>query len=296
MRPALSADFEQAIAKPRLDSYRRYFHVTLDEAVGLYMWNIELSSCISALLCHFEIALRNNVHRAMSHFYSRGTSASYAWYDTIWAQLTPHLRDKITAVRQKHKKPGPDEIVSRLTFGFWPGVINIVDARYAGTLFPAIFPNHPLNAVPSDWLDANKRKLALAYLTEMNIIRNRLAHHEPVWKFAAVTDQATGTRLPGTIDLRSSLSRFGRLLGQYDGAMMTLNPSLAADVSKSSWRTRTDFLLSTRGFDRYRQQKHVAQHRLTPAQLRRTFFQVVQANQVVSVGGGRTRGLFIPSL
>lgn len=297
MRPALSSDFEKVIAKPRLDSYRGYFRASLDEAVGLYMWNMELSSSMSALLCHFEIALRNNVHRAMSQFYSRGTSTTFPWYDTIWAQLSPHLRDKVLKIRQQHRRPGPDEVVSRLTFGFWPSVIGIIDTRYTSILLPAIFPHHPLNATPTDWTTANLRKAALAYLPEFNTMRNRLAHHEPIWKFAAVADPATavGHRLPGTVDLPTSVARFQRLLAQYDAAMSALDPGFASDVAGSSWRKRMDFLISTQGVTRYRQRKHVPDKRITPAQLRRSFTTVIQHNQSVVVGGkGKINGTFIP--
>ncbi len=297
MRPTLPAAFEQAIAKPRLDSYRGYFRASLDEAVGMYMWNMELSSCMSALLCHFEIALRNNVHRAMSQFYSRGASSSFTWYDSIRRQLPLHLQDKILKIRQQHTSPGPDEIVSRLTFGFWPSLIGKIDIRFTAAILPVIFPHHPLNATPSDWRNQILRKAALAYLSEFNTMRNRLAHHEPIWKFAAVADPATapGHRLLGTVDLASSLARFHRFLTQYDTAMAATNSDLASDVACSSWRKRIDFLLSPQGVERYRQRKHVTDARISPAQLRRNFAHVVQQNQPVVVGGsGRIRGVFLP--
>lgn len=298
MRPLQAAAFEQAISKPRLDSYRGYFHANLDEAIGLYMWNMELSSCLSALLCYFEVALRNSVHRSMSHFYSRGSSYSIHWYDQISAQLSPHLRDKLQDVRRRHRGaasgPGPDEMVSRLTFGFWPGVIGRIDRRYVSQLLPSIFPNHALNANPAQWQMPGPRGAALAHLNEFNTLRNRLAHHEPVWKFAAVQDPVLG-QLPGTVDIATSLARFFRLLGQFDDGLRSLNLALAQDLATSSWRRRIDFLISSRGVERYRTGKHVAGPAMSAATFRRTFGQVVRANQVVIIGKGpRYRGLFTP--
>ena len=129
MRPSLAHVFEQAISKPRLDSYRGYFQTKgLDEAIGLYMWNSEISLCFGALLSFFEIALRNNIHRAMSLFYTRGVSSSAHWYDQIRSSLKYGTIAKIDEVRYtgygtnrvlRNPQPSPDEIVSRVSFGFW---------------------------------------------------------------------------------------------------------------------------------------------------------------------------------
>lgn len=301
MRPIQAAAFELAIAKPRLDSYRGYFHASLEEAIGLYMWNMELSSCLSALLCHFEITLRNNVHRSMSQFYSRGTASSINWYDQIAHQLTPALRDKLSDVRRRHRGgapgPGPDEMVSRLTFGFWPGVIGRIDRRYVDQLLPSIFPHHALNTNPAQWRAGPSRLAALAYLNEFNTMRNRLAHHEPVWKFAPVQDPATSPthRLPGTVDLPTSLARFRRLLAQYDVGINSLNRDLALDIATSSWRQRMNFLLSGRGVERYRQGKHVPAAPISPATFRRSFDHLIRNNQIVVIAGGvKYRGIFTP--
>jgi len=66
MLPADLSIFEQTISKARLNSYRSYFNADLREAVGLYMWNAEISSCMRVLLSYFEIALRNSIHRELS--------------------------------------------------------------------------------------------------------------------------------------------------------------------------------------------------------------------------------------
>jgi hypothetical protein len=62
MLPNFPTAFERAISKPGLDSYRAYFRTnTIHEAIGLYMWNGELTACFGSLLSFFEINLRNNI-------------------------------------------------------------------------------------------------------------------------------------------------------------------------------------------------------------------------------------------
>jgi len=309
MKPNLPHVFENVISKPRLDSYRGYFRVkSVDEAIGLYMWNCELSACFSTLLSFFEISLRNNVHRAMSQFYTRGTSNSSHWYDRIHASLKPGTASKIEEVRNegppkrrtpRRPAPSPDEIVSRVSFGFWPGVLATVDPVNADQILPNIFPHHPLNANPADWKVPGTRKNALAFLYELNEFRNRLAHHEPLWKFAAIKNTSVNppvVTVPASNSIAGSAARFQRLLGLFDAAMAALNQDFHADLMLSSWRRRLDYLLSDRGFTRYKAIKHCPDTTtVTPAKFRKSFALLVKENRPVRVKrSSASSGLFIP--
>ena len=53
--------FEHVVSQPRLNSYKRFFKAkTMDEAIGLYLWNGEISGCFASHLAYFEVILRNN--------------------------------------------------------------------------------------------------------------------------------------------------------------------------------------------------------------------------------------------
>ena len=246
MRPIQPLIFEQIISKPRLDSYRGYFRATTREAIGLYMWNGEISSRLATLLSYFEIALRNNIHAGLSDFYSHGASRSIHWYDVTRGQLKSDTRQKIDAVRAtrgpggqpipRTPAPSPDEVVSRVTFGFWPAVLSAIDRRYADQLFPRVFPHHPLTAVPADWKDSTKRKAALSYIYELNELRNRIAHHEPLWKFAAIKDTSVHppiTLVPASVNQASSIDRFRRLISLLEGGVGSLSLQLLEDIQRS---------------------------------------------------------------
>ena len=309
MRPSSVALFEQLISKPRLNSYRGYFQASQDEATGLYMWNCEVSANFGTLLAMFEIALRNNAHRAMSQFYSRGTSDTMHWYDRMRLKSGPQKKLDVLRFQRgpggvsiaRTPAPGPDEIVSRVSFGFWPGALGSMDARYASQICPLIFPAHPLNANPSDWQIESVRRQALAFLHEINTFRNRLAHHEPLWKFAALLDTsspgAPTVIAPESLNLAGSLSRFHRLLSLLDTAIASLNPSFQADLLQASWRKKLSYLLSDRGVQRYRALKHCAHPRpLTPAQFRKEFGLVMKNNQAIQVRRAGIVGLFTPHI
>lgn len=306
MRPTLPSTFEDLISKPRLRSYKSYFKTqSIDEAIGLYMWNCELSTCFSALLSFFEVALRNNIHRTMSQFRSRGTSNSYHWYDGsngIIGSLDSSIASQIDDVRHegygskrklRNPAPTPDEIVSRVSFGFWPGVLSAVKPWE----LPNVFPFHPLNCNRSNWNDNKKRTVALAPIYEIKDFRNRVAHHEPLWKFSAAEDRTNNSivKLPASNNLADSLNRFKRFLSLFDGTMKSMNEDFHYDLVKSGWRQKLDYLLSDRGIARYRTLKYCPSYNpLTPAEFHQEFSLIVSENQPVHVEYSDMKGLFTP--
>ena len=165
--------FEQIVSKPRLDSYRNYWKVSADEAVGLYMWNGEVSAEVAKLLSYFEVALRNNIHRELSLNVTGNASVSAHWWDALSSQLRSGTLDKIAELRQKARPavPNADEIVSRLSFGFWPNVLTWV-AKHRTSLMPRILPAHPLSqqgALPN-WANAVARRNALTEFFEIKVL------------------------------------------------------------------------------------------------------------------------------
>lgn len=301
--------FEQIISKPRLDSYRGYWKVSPASAVGLYMWNGEVCAEVSKLLSYFEISLRNNIHREMSLHTSSaagtGPSASSHWWDTLWVQLKPVTKKKIIEVRQAAGSTvtlSPDEIVSRLSFGFWPNVLSWI-AKQRTPLLPRILPAHPLSqagATP-DWWDTNARQAAISEVFELKDIRNRLAHHEPLWKFADVMDTSPPAPAPplliaaASTDEASTLARFSRLLQLYDRAIHGLSPQLSGYISTSSWRAKLDFLLTPRGLERYKNGCHIPETAtISTLALRQQFAAVVRDNRPVRLLDHGGEGIFIP--
>jgi Abi-like protein len=293
MQPQSAQLFEQLISKPRLQSYRGYFHARLEEAVGLYMWNCELTSSFGSLLALLEVVLRNNIHRAISQDVLKLDSGH--WYDGGRVPLKFKTLQKIVEIRKNKPGASADEIVSRLTFGFWPAALKTIGAP--GRVIPQIFPHHALSAVANGWSTLADRKLALSYLYEINDFRNRLAHHEPLWKFGPLMDpfNANTVLIGPSLHIQDSLARLQRVLAHIDAAFEAIDPSLAKDVQASSWRRRLDYLLSARGVTRYRSLRHVTQATVrTPAEFRRRFALLAKANQPVQVKNMNGGGLFIP--
>lgn len=292
--------FEQLVSKPRLDSYRSYWKATPDEAVGIYMWNAEVCAELGKLLAHFEIALRNGIHRELSLNASPNGLASVAWWDTHWANLSTSMQNAIQAERTSAGRVlGPDEIVSRLSFGVWPNVLRWTAKSRARLLGP-IFPGHPLTLSGGPgWADRRLRNDALDEVFEIKDVRNRVAHHEPLWKFPNVMDTSRGlpvVKVAGSTNDVTSLARFARLLAIFDKVFMSLTPPMAGYLKTCSARQRLDYLLTAQGIQRYKEGCHIpAAHDLSTMALHQQFAGIIRANRPVRISDAGGSGIFFPT-
>jgi hypothetical protein len=121
----------KALSHARLRNYRTFFGATDDRAAyGLYCWNDAISVALSRVLGFAEIALRNQFHTALSARYGVGATGSHDWYDYL--TLNPKSKEAIRKITHewrrvgrtkqqvpRHPAPSPDDVVSKLTFGFW---------------------------------------------------------------------------------------------------------------------------------------------------------------------------------
>lgn len=290
---------ENILSKPRLTSYTGYFQTkSHDEVVGIYLWNGALAAHFSTLLGYLEIALRNKIHKALTHAHNTGN-----WFTKV--TLDKESLSKLDRIRYdgfgKSRKlrvpaPSPDEIVSKLSFGFWTSVLSSL-GTWSGTVIPAIFPNHQLSQTPLAWGTAKSRKAAMQFLYELKSFRNRIAHHEPIWKFAAHMDTSVNPAqviFPATQNLADSLLRLRRILKHLDDAFLALDQDYYHDLLQSECRQQIDRLLTLDGFNRYKRYKNIPGPAVTPADFRKRFSLVVKGNRPVLIKLGDKRGVFIP--
>jgi hypothetical protein len=186
--PALIA----AISAPRLHSYRTFFQPQTDEELlAIYRWHEDLCEHFNRILKTVEVVMRNRFHAALStHYGTRGPAGARDWY--LHIQLSSHSSDsvrKITHTARGHARrpaPSPDDVVAKLTLGFWPALLDVTQDRVGRRMawhhiVPGIVPGHryPLEAY---WRNGANRDALQARLELCTYLRNRIAHHEPIWK------------------------------------------------------------------------------------------------------------------
>lgn len=242
----------QALSRARLSNYRSFFGVADDaQVLALYQWNDELSAALFRTISLVEVVLRNQFHKAFSMRYGTvGGHGSKDWYAHV--ALGPLSQSKIkdiTHYKQGTKQgtkqvprtpaPSPDDVVSRLMFGFWPHVLDLSKDNQNqsidwGPIILDVLPGHR-QRVPAYWSKLKHRDALFSRLDLCNELRNRIAHHEPIWKLGplmvegrpragkALVVQALAPATP-----EEALARLRLLYGRIIELLGWLSPDMAA--------------------------------------------------------------------
>lgn len=177
------AELGSSLSPERLSTYlRAVSDGDTEQGVRLYVWNIALSSAFYGVLQGLEVALRNAMHKRLSVAYGR------AWYENRRVGLDDGCMERVQSVkkglvRSDGKRVPPAQMVAGLSFGFWVALLGKGGwnsewnrkANYEMSLWrPALRHAFPHRRIMN-------RKQAHAALDQLRILRNRIAHHEPIF-------------------------------------------------------------------------------------------------------------------
>ena len=146
-------------------------------AYQLYLWNARLAKSFLYPLGIVEVAIRNSMHNALSTAFGTpnwviNPDQHYGFFNQ--KTLASHNASKQRLIRSKPgHQPTPDEMVACLNFDFWS---NILRAEYV-TLWNtqnALRDAFPLMTPAADLTQARLT------ISDVNHLRNRIAHHEPI--------------------------------------------------------------------------------------------------------------------
>ena len=217
---------ETAISLERFNRYLEWAKGDRGRAVELYAINTAVSEALYTPMQMLEVALRNRCHTVLSERFG-----SY-WYDQHGVLTALHqIRqikdakldlvvslsrgDRVTeAVAQKLT---PGRIVASLTFGFWTSLFN---TEYENTLWRQCL--HKVPTVPPAKM---KRKALSRELTPVRLLRNRVAHHEPIIyhdlaKRHERIIEITGWLLPVAAEWTRKHSRFPEIYARHEAAIV----------------------------------------------------------------------------
>lgn len=220
--PFTFADLERVISEPRA---ARYLRSTEDPttrqadpsaALVLYERNTWLSGAAWTTIVDVEVALRNVVSNAISAHHDTIRPGHLRWYDNpSWMApgkpFTSQTEKALRSAMSRAKDPGPiagpsrpgaGRVVAELTLGFWR---YLLIARYEHSLWnPSIRQCFPALGHLSG---ADSRKRVYAVVESLNYVRNRVAHHEPIYEPFRIPGHTslvdTGQTLTDAIELIS---------------------------------------------------------------------------------------------
>ncbi len=273
--------FVDAISHARLSNYRTFFSPADDnETLGLYQWNDDVSGSLFRAMSLLEIVLRNQFHKALGSRYGAvGPTGGKDWFNHL--TLNPDSRDKVKKIthRKRHgtwlprnPMPSPDDVVSKLTFGFWSHLLDVTtDATGQslkwGDILVDVLPGHRMR-LPTQWKQSERDAL-FARLDLCNEVRNRIAHHEPIWKLGPLMQEArarTGVTptivAPAPPTPADAVDRLAVYYSRMVELLKWLSPDVAAAYRGCESDARCRMLLTHEALEHYRRRRSLGEVQL----------------------------------
>jgi len=194
--PTISA-LEICLSADRMSSYLVASGGDRRQALALYTYNTALSAGLYGPLQVLEVALRNAFHARLS------TGFGAAWHDDATFQaINPRdLPERIAEAKQNLVNLGKaidtPHIVAQLSFGFW---VSLAGKGPKGAYITGLWIPHLRAAFPH--VAAIGRKDLHRRLERLRRLRNRIAHHEPIFSLDAIEYYESILELCSWIDPR----------------------------------------------------------------------------------------------
>jgi hypothetical protein len=194
------AAIKHALSAGRIGTYEvaaGTAHPDDPSAVALYTWNAQISAYLLVPLHICEVVVRNAAADAIEAIHG----PNWPWNRGFLASLPPRypgiyspLEDLQKVNRQQHTS---GKVIPELKFAFWESMFTVThDARIWQTEILRVFPHHN----PGETYFRLRGKVN-ADLLSIRRLRNRIAHHEPIFTRNLVSDFAL---IRGLVALRSA--------------------------------------------------------------------------------------------
>lgn len=204
-----------ALSAPRVGTYiAASVNGTHEEALDLYGWNGQISAAFMLPLHICEVSVRNAAHDAIAAEHG----PQWPWNQGFLRSLPDPgvgYSPRGDVIRARLGKTSAGQIIPELKFMFWQKIFTKRhDARLWNAHLFRLFPNHP-TGVSVEKL----REHIYNSLEAIRLLRNRIAHHEPIFRRNL---QAEMSQIENILQLRSldiadwmmSLENVSGLLGQ----------------------------------------------------------------------------------
>jgi hypothetical protein len=172
-------DFEYVMSTPRMVRYRVSCGGNTQKAMTLYRRNLKLSQELFTIISCFEVTLRNAIDRHCSQQLGMDWLRDAVMTGGIFDNS--HCIHTATAIRDVLRTLGPpyysnSKLVAGLGFGFWRYLFSRHQYRATGQQLLNIFPARPQSTSTTQY----NALYIFNELAQINHLRNRIAHHEPI--------------------------------------------------------------------------------------------------------------------
>lgn len=170
---------KNALSAARMGTYEGATQAAeqLPGALALYAWNAKVAGAMLAPLHLCEVVLRNAVSDALTAVYGPNWPWMHAFEGSLPNPQTGFsMRKELRSAR--HHQPSTGKAIAELKFAFWQKMFTgRFDAQIWNPHLNAVMPH--LNPA---WTVQQARKRIYDDLESLRLLRNRIAHHEPIIK------------------------------------------------------------------------------------------------------------------
>ncbi|MCQ2342894.1 MAG: Abi family protein [Paludibacteraceae bacterium] len=181
-------EFENIFSSERLERYLCAMMGDKRKAMTLYRDNIRLSQEMYAIVCCFEVALRNAIDKRMIKEFGgdwlRDAIMDGGIFDNPKCSKTAKIVKNAYNELVRDGKYTHSHLLAQMEFGVWKYMFSNPQYTAEHRVLMAIFPNKPTSTKEMNYNNA----YIFNELDNINTLRNRVAHHEPIC-FAYTTAQ-----------------------------------------------------------------------------------------------------------
>ncbi|WP_347253832.1 hypothetical protein [Leminorella grimontii] len=209
--PEDTENIRLVLSHARLSTYDTAVLPTGKSALELYIWNGHVSAALFIPLQICEVIIRNSVSDALEIIYGH----SWPWNKTFETSL-PNARMQ-ELLKARENKTALGQVIPELSFFFWQSMFTNrhfgrIWSQHIDRLFPNMEPGMAKQA---------KRIHIHNELEHIRTLRNRIAHHEPIFKRDLERDYQ---RIVDLVELRNSASAQWLAQNNFFGTIYRLKP------------------------------------------------------------------------
>jgi len=166
------------LSAPRFATYLQATGNGRTHALNLYHWNLQVSAALLIPLHVLEVALRNGIVEAIETVHGGAWPWTEGFIRSLPNPRSPAYSPKRDLLACADRQPTAGKVVAELKFVFWEKMLT---SRHQGRLwennFFTVFTDAPRGVA-----SGQRRAEPRADVEEIRRLRNRIAHHEPIFQ------------------------------------------------------------------------------------------------------------------
>jgi len=173
----LYRDFQRILSQPRMNRYLQACHGASKKAMTLYRKNLKLSQELFTIISCFEITLRNKVDVVYRNTYGAEwlkNAAINGMFDNHNCRHTKAII--LQALKKLNHNYTSAKLIAEMDFGFWRYLFAQPQFHAGGKILLKVFPAKPTSTPTIQY----NHSYVFNQLGQINELRNRIAHHEPI--------------------------------------------------------------------------------------------------------------------